>query len=95
MTHKLSRKLYDKGCSVEDLLLEMDRILRPTGFVIIRDKSSMIKYISNYLPVLKWDSWKLIIKRESDVISSDDETILFAQSNCGFQKKVSYSRKFH
>lgn len=71
--------IYEKGCSVEDLLLEMDRILRPTGFVIIRDKPSMIKYITNYLPVLKWDSWKLIVNSESDPLSSDDETILFAQ----------------
>lgn len=71
--------IYEKGCSVEDLLLEMDRILRPTGFVIIRDKPSMIKYITNYLPVLKWDSWKLIVNPEADPLSSDDETILFAQ----------------
>lgn len=57
----------------------MDRILRPIGFVIIRDKLLMIKCITNYFPVLKWDSWKLIVNSEFDPLSSDDETILFGQ----------------
>lgn len=44
-----------KECSPEDLLIEMDRILRPTGFVIIRDKQSVIDLVKNYLAALHWD----------------------------------------
>ncbi|XP_039136162.1 probable methyltransferase PMT3 [Dioscorea cayenensis subsp. rotundata] len=45
-----------KGCSAEDLLLEMDRILRPTGFIIVRDKPVVIDFIKKYMPVLHWVS---------------------------------------
>ncbi|KAB2599844.1 methyltransferase PMT3 [Pyrus ussuriensis x Pyrus communis] len=34
-------------CNVEDLLLGMDRILRPTGFVIICDKQSVVDFVKN------------------------------------------------
>uniref|UniRef100_A0A0D6R8L2 Methyltransferase n=1 Tax=Araucaria cunninghamii TaxID=56994 RepID=A0A0D6R8L2_ARACU len=71
--------ISEKGCSIEDLLIEMDRILRPTRFVIIRDKPSIINYIMNYLPALRWDSWKLTVEPEADPLSSDSETILFVR----------------
>lgn len=45
-----------KGCSGEDLLLEMDRILRPTGFVIIRDKQPVIEFVKKYLGALHWEA---------------------------------------
>lgn len=45
-----------KGCSAEDLLIEMDRILRPTGFIIIRDKQSVVDFIKKYLVALHWEA---------------------------------------
>ncbi|GFS31094.1 S-adenosyl-L-methionine-dependent methyltransferases superfamily protein [Actinidia rufa] len=45
-----------KGCSAEDLLLEMDRMLRPTGFIIIRDKQPIIEFVKKYLPALHWEA---------------------------------------
>ncbi|KAL5711895.1 hypothetical protein ACHQM5_014122 [Ranunculus cassubicifolius] len=45
-----------KGCSPEDLMLEMDRMLRPTGFIIVRDKRPVIEYIKKYLTALHWDA---------------------------------------
>ena len=45
-----------KGCSAEDLLLEMDRILRPSGFIIIRDKQLVIDFIRKYLSALHWEA---------------------------------------
>ncbi|GFZ14278.1 S-adenosyl-L-methionine-dependent methyltransferases superfamily protein [Actinidia rufa] len=45
-----------KGCSAEDLLLEMDRMLRPTGFIIIRDKQPVIEFVKKYLPALHWEA---------------------------------------
>ncbi|EPS59776.1 hypothetical protein M569_15028, partial [Genlisea aurea] len=44
-----------KGCSREDLLLEIDRILRPTGFLIIRDRQSVIDSVKRYASALHWD----------------------------------------
>ena len=45
-----------KGCSSEDVLLEMDRMLRPTGFIIIRDKQPIIEFLKKYLPALHWEA---------------------------------------
>ncbi|KAL6974932.1 hypothetical protein U1Q18_043418 [Sarracenia purpurea var. burkii] len=45
-----------KGCSPEDLLLEMDRILRPTGFIIIRDKQPVVEFVKKYLQALHWEA---------------------------------------
>lgn len=65
---------------MEDLLLEMDRILRPMGFVIIRDKGPLVDQIGTFLIALHWDAWSMVVKAESDDISStDDEKILFAR----------------
>lgn len=72
--------IENQGCSMEDLLLEMDRILRPMGFVIIRDKGPLVDQIGTYLTALHWDAWSMVVKAESDDISStDDEKILFAR----------------
>ncbi|KAJ3682347.1 hypothetical protein LUZ60_014920 [Juncus effusus] len=61
--------LEKRGCSGEDLLLEMDRILRPTGFVIIRDKPIVIDFVKKYLSALKWESVASL-----DPDSASDET---------------------
>lgn len=39
-----------------DLLIEMDRMLRPTGFVIIRDKQHVIDFVKKYLTALHWEA---------------------------------------
>ncbi|XP_078440663.1 putative methyltransferase PMT3 [Wolffia australiana] len=43
-----------KGCSPEDLLLEMDRILRPTGFALFRDRRPAIDFVKRRLKALRW-----------------------------------------
>ncbi|RXH71209.1 hypothetical protein DVH24_018564 [Malus domestica] len=40
----------------EDLLLEMDCILRPTGFIIICGKQSVVDFINKYLTALHWEA---------------------------------------
>lgn len=50
-----------KGCSIEDLLIEMDRILRPKGFIIIQDELHIIDYVKKYIKALHWEAI-----RESD-----------------------------
>ncbi|KAH0916830.1 hypothetical protein HID58_031276 [Brassica napus] len=68
--------IKSKGCSVEDLLLEMDRILRPTGFIIIRDKESIVESIKKYMKALHWEvvaSEKVTTGSELDQDNEDGE----------------------
>lgn len=68
----------EKGCSVEDLLLEVDRILRPQGFVIVRDKRTMVDYIKKYLLALHWEA----IGSSDHALDTDEEegtTVLLIQ----------------
>ncbi|KAJ6828796.1 putative methyltransferase PMT3 [Iris pallida] len=60
-----------KGCSSVDLLIEMDRILRPTGFIIVRDKRPVVEFIKKYLKQLRWVS---IAESNS---GSDDGQVVF------------------
>lgn len=73
--------IEDQGCSIEDLLLEMDRLLRPHGFIIIRDKFPLVNLVSRYLRALRWDMWSEVFEPESDDISvaGESEQILMAQ----------------
>lgn len=67
-----------RGCSVEDLLMEIDRILRPEGFLIIRDKQSTVEYVKKYLPALHWEA----VGMGTSVPDAEDEediTVLIIQ----------------
>lgn len=33
----------------------MDRILRPTGYIIIRDKQSVVDFVKKYLTAMHWE----------------------------------------
>uniref|UniRef100_A0A7N0VEX6 Methyltransferase n=1 Tax=Kalanchoe fedtschenkoi TaxID=63787 RepID=A0A7N0VEX6_KALFE len=65
-----------KGCSAEDLLIEMDRMLRPTGFIIIRDKKSVIEYVKKYLAALHWEE-VTTANPTSDSEQDVDEVVVF------------------
>uniref|UniRef100_A0A7N0T4S5 Methyltransferase n=1 Tax=Kalanchoe fedtschenkoi TaxID=63787 RepID=A0A7N0T4S5_KALFE len=72
-------EMEEQGCSSEDLLIEMDRILRPSGFVIIRDKPSIINYIRRSLVALRWDDWVVEVEPRVDNLSSTDEKVIIAR----------------
>ena len=72
-------EIDERGCSTEDLLIEMDRILRPYGFVIIRDKPAVINHIRKFLTALKWDGWLSEVEPRVDALSSRDERVLIAR----------------
>lgn len=57
----------------------MDRILRPDGFVIIRDKPAVINYIRKFLTALKWDGWLSEVEPRVDALSSGEERVLIAR----------------
>jgi SAM-dependent methyltransferase len=66
--------LEKKGCSAEDLLIEIDRVLRPTGFLIIRDKPVVVDFVKKYLTALKWDS-VAALDPEPNSDSDDNESV--------------------
>lgn len=67
------------GCSAEDLLIEMDRMLRPDGIVIIRDKPSVINYIRKFVTALRWDGWVSEVEPRIDALSLSEERVLIAK----------------
>ncbi|KAK9143511.1 hypothetical protein Syun_012911 [Stephania yunnanensis] len=48
--------LYQDRCEMEDILLEMDRILRPEGTVILRDDVDILLKVKSITDGLKWES---------------------------------------
>ncbi|KAL3812463.1 hypothetical protein ACJIZ3_013731 [Penstemon smallii] len=66
-------EIEKKSCSGEDLLLEIDRILRPTGFVIFRDKQLVIDFVKKYLSALHWEA----IGTSSDSTGQDGDEVVF------------------
>ncbi|RWW55767.1 hypothetical protein BHE74_00037561 [Ensete ventricosum] len=67
-----------KGCSGQDLLIEMDRILRPTGFIIVRDRKPVIDFIKRHLTALHWES-VAVEDAEPNSDSEDGEMVFVIQ----------------
>ncbi|KAH7532431.1 hypothetical protein FEM48_Zijuj04G0019100 [Ziziphus jujuba var. spinosa] len=72
-------EIDERDCGVEDLLIEMDRMLRPGGFVIIRDKLSVINYIRKFVSALRWDGWLSEVEPRIDALSSSEDRVLIAR----------------
>ncbi|XP_059641767.1 probable methyltransferase PMT14 [Cornus florida] len=47
--------LYENKCKFEDILLEMDRILRPEGSVIFRDGVDVLNKVKKIAGGMRWD----------------------------------------
>ncbi|XP_068327051.1 probable methyltransferase PMT14 [Pyrus communis] len=48
--------LYKNECKLEDILLEMDRILRPEGTVIFRDEVDVLNKVRKIVGGIRWDA---------------------------------------
>ncbi|KAK7267138.1 hypothetical protein RIF29_19802 [Crotalaria pallida] len=48
-------KIQGEGCLLEDIMLEMDRLIRPLGFIIIRDEEHILLRIQEAAPKFLWD----------------------------------------
>lgn len=68
-----------KGCSAEDLLIEMDRILRPKGFIIVRDKPSVVEFIKKYLQMLHWETLATADADQDSEQEEDDRVLIIIQ----------------
>ncbi|XVE77064.1 hypothetical protein DITRI_Ditri13aG0031700 [Diplodiscus trichospermus] len=66
--------LYKDRCEMEDILVEMDRILRPEGSVIIRDDVDVLVKLKDITGVMQWDG--RIMDHENG--PHEREKILFA-----------------
>ncbi|KAK9724573.1 hypothetical protein RND81_05G083400 [Saponaria officinalis] len=66
--------LYKNRCEMDDILLEMDRILRPEGSVIFRDDVDVLVEIKKIIDAFNWDSQ--IIDHENGPF--EREKLLFA-----------------
>lgn len=61
-------------CELEDILLEMDRILRPEGSIIIRDDVDILVKVKSIINGLDWESQ--IVDHEDGPL--EREKLLFA-----------------
>ncbi|CAI9292214.1 unnamed protein product [Lactuca saligna] len=59
--------LYKDRCEMEDILLEMDRILRPQGSVIIRDDVDFLVNAKTIADELKWET-RLVDHEEGPLV---------------------------
>ncbi|MBA0808328.1 hypothetical protein Gohar_024077, partial [Gossypium harknessii] len=62
-----------RRCTMLDLLMEIDRLLRPEGWVIIHDKAPLIESARALTVQLKWDA------RVVEIESNSDERLLICQ----------------
>ncbi|KAG6398878.1 hypothetical protein SASPL_140349 [Salvia splendens] len=68
----LSHLVSDK-CSITDLIFDMDRILRPEGWVVISDKIDLIEMAKTVAARLHWEA------RVIDVDNGTDQRLLLCQ----------------
>ena len=75
-------------CSYEDILLEMDRILRPEGAVIIRDNEKEVLKVKRIVSGMRWNT-KMVDHEDGPLVS---EKILFAFKQYWVAGNSTYSR---
>ncbi|XP_008239959.1 PREDICTED: probable methyltransferase PMT2 [Prunus mume] len=66
--------LYKDKCDAEDILLEMDRILRPEGAVIFRDHMDVLVKVSKIVRGMRWNT-KMVDHEDGPLVP---EKVLFA-----------------
>lgn len=66
--------LYKDKCNTEDILLEMDRILRPEGAVIFRDDADILGQVKRIVSGMRWKT-KMVDHEDGPLIS---KKVLFA-----------------
>lgn len=66
--------LYKDKCNAEDILLEMDRILRPEGAVIFRDHADILGQVKRIISGMRWKT-KMVDHEDGPLIP---KKVLFA-----------------
>ncbi|KAF5197119.1 S-adenosyl-l-methionine-dependent methyltransferases superfamily protein [Thalictrum thalictroides] len=60
--------LYKNKCDIEDILLEMDRILRPEGTVIFRDDVDVLIKVKKFVTGMRWNA-KMIDHEDGPLVT--------------------------
>ncbi|KAJ0933132.1 putative S-adenosyl-L-methionine-dependent methyltransferase [Helianthus annuus] len=68
-------KNQEDACSLEDIMLEMDRLIRPQGYVIIRDDESILSRIRDLGPKFLWEVTSHALENQQGV----SEPVLIGQ----------------
>ncbi|KAF3772813.1 putative methyltransferase [Nymphaea thermarum] len=58
-------KSRGEGCLMEDLMLEMDRIIRPQGIIVIRDESILVSRVKSLATKFFWDAESHVVLDEN------------------------------
>ncbi|KAJ4746035.1 S-adenosyl-L-methionine-dependent methyltransferases superfamily protein [Rhynchospora pubera] len=66
--------LYKNKCKMEDILLEMDRILRPEGAVIVRDHVDVLIKVKSIASGMRWNT-RMVDHEDGPLVP---EKVLFA-----------------
>ncbi|XP_049935549.1 probable methyltransferase PMT5 [Nymphaea colorata] len=72
-TDLLSHHVHSEGCDQSTLLLEMDRMLRPEGWVVFRDQIELIEKARIIATQIRWDA------RVIELQSSNEKRLLVCQ----------------
>ena len=92
-SNAVSKVLAVAGCNMDDLLLEMDRVLRPGGIVILRDTRPVVARVGRHLKALNWQFVKRPEVAQRDAVTSkkaaiEHLTIYRKLFNAPLKKKV-------
>ncbi|KAJ6870423.1 hypothetical protein NC652_036155 [Populus alba x Populus x berolinensis] len=68
-------KEHGEGCLLEDMMLEMDHIIQPQGFVIIRDEESITSRVRDLAPKFPWEVESHVLENKEKKI----ETVLICR----------------
>ncbi|KAK1292885.1 putative methyltransferase PMT5 [Acorus calamus] len=62
----ISHLINSERCDLSNLFLEMDRILRPEGWVVLRDKAAVIEKVRSIVTQIRWDARVIELQSDSD-----------------------------
>lgn len=77
----MTTKNREEGCLLEDIILEMDHMLRPQGRAIIRaEDASVMTKIADLAPKFLWDTQLHTLENDEKKM----EQVLFSRKQIGF-----------
>ncbi|GAA0142738.1 methyltransferase [Lithospermum erythrorhizon] len=60
-----------KRCKIDPLIVEIDRVLRPGGKLIVRDESGIIEEVERFLRSLHWEIHMTFSKNQEGMLSAE------------------------